>query len=90
MKDVQPIIEEDGFWGFLVYAWIGNRERTNQLAAEVDQHPAGALALTILATSCACGAPWDMSATPNFAATVKESGLPWPPASPLNFPLKEW
>jgi len=90
MPGVQQIVDENGFWDLLIHAWIGDRQRANQMAAEVDQHPAGALALTLLATWCACGAPWDMSATPNFAATVEESGLPWPPVSPIKFPLKDW
>ena len=90
VAEAQQTIDESGFWDLLIHAWIGDRERSNQMAAEVDQHPAGALALTLLATLCACGAPWDMSATPNYAATVEEAGLPWPPASPIKFPLKDW
>jgi len=46
--------------------------------------------LTLVATWCACGASWELSATPNYAATIKAAGLPWPPASPINFPLKGW
>ena len=39
---------------------------------------------------CGCGAPWDLEATPNFAAEVEEGDLPWPPRSPMSFPLKDW
>jgi len=56
----------------------------------VDQHAFGSVALTLLTYWCACGAPWDITATPNFAAQIEESGLPWPPASPIRFPLKNW
>ena len=31
-----------------------------------------------------------LDATPNFAAKLNESNLPWPPASPMKFPLKDW
>lgn len=36
------------------------------------------------------GAPWDLEATPNLAALITDAGLDWPPASPINFPLKDW
>jgi hypothetical protein len=39
---------------------------------------------------CYCGAPFDLEATPNFAAKLKEAGLQWPPPSPIKFPLKTW
>jgi hypothetical protein len=39
---------------------------------------------------CACGAPWDLEATPNFAALASEGNLTWPPASPMPLPLKDW
>jgi len=81
---------ENGFWHRLAVAWKGDRTEANRLAAETDRHVFGPAALTLLSYWCACGAPWDLSATPNFAAALEESGLPWPPASPINFPLKDW
>ena len=39
---------------------------------------------------CLCGEGWDLDVTPNFAAKIEASGLPWPPASPIKFPLKNW
>jgi hypothetical protein len=39
---------------------------------------------------CTCGAPFDLEATPVFAQMLARSGLPWPPAKPINFPLKDW
>ena len=40
--------------------------------------------------SCMCGAPWDLEYTPNFARLLEDAELPWPPASPINWPLKDW
>ncbi len=90
MAEMKQNAEENGFPELLAHAWTGDREFTNQMAAKVDQHPAGPLSLTLLALWCACGAPWELSATPNFAATLEEANLPWPPASPIEFPMKDW
>ena len=73
-----------------MYAWTGDRENANRLAAEFDRHPFGHLALSISVLHCECGAPWNLSSTPVFAAKIAESGLHWPPSSPLTFPLKDW
>lgn len=81
---------QNGFWRVLSTAWRGDREGANRLAAEVDQAAFGPIALTLLTYWCACGAPFDLSATPNFAATLEGSGFPWPPAKPVDFPLKTW
>jgi len=90
LAEMKQKAEKDGRWEFLVHTWTGDREFSNQMAAKVDQHPAGPLSLTLLVLWCACGAPWDLSATPNFAATLEEANLPWPPASPIKFPMKDW
>jgi len=90
LAEMEQKAEKNGRQEFLVHAWTGDREFTNQMAAKVDQHPAGPLSLTLMALWCVCGAPWDLSATPNFAATLKEADLPWPPASPIKFPMKDW
>jgi len=79
-----------GFFQILIHAWAGDLETANRVAAQIDQHPAGPLALTLLTYWCACGAPWEISNTPVYAATIKEAGLPWPPVSPIKFPLKDW
>jgi TolB-like protein len=78
-------------WNVLaMYAWIGDRENANRLAADFDRHPFGHIALSISVLVCECGAPWDLSATPVFATKIAESGLQWPPLSPMTFPLKDW
>ena len=72
------------------YAWTGNIEQANQLAATMDSHPFAGPALSTVLIWCACGAPWDLAATPNFARLVEVGGFDWPPPSPIRFPLKTW
>jgi tetratricopeptide (TPR) repeat protein len=72
------------------YAIIGDRERANQIAAEIDARPLGFLILVDLAGGCRCGAPFDLEVTPNFARFVEEADLMWPPRSPTEWPLKTW
>ncbi len=72
------------------FALSGQRDKANQRAAELDSRPHGHISLMIIATACNCGAPFDLEATPNFARLVKEANLPWPPDSPVNWPLKDW
>ena len=79
-----------GFWMPIYYAWSGDRDNANQRAAEIDSHPFGSQSLLLVTYWCACGAPWDLEATPNFAARVEEAGIPWPPVSPITFPMKDW
>jgi TolB-like protein len=79
-----------GFFRLLGQTLMGNRAEANRLAGEVDQHSYGYVALPLLIYRCACGAPWDLSATPNFAALIEEYKAPWPPVSPINYPLKDW
>ena len=33
---------------------------------------------------------FDLEATPNFAKLIEDADLPWPPASPIEWPLKDW
>jgi len=80
---------EDFNW-VLFYAWSGDRGKANQTAARIDAHAFGSPSLTTILLWCLCGAPWDLSSTPHFAADIEESGLSWPPQSPINFPLKNW
>ncbi len=68
----------------------GNRELANQMARNLDARPYGFVRLSTAATMCMCGAPFDLEATPNFARRIAEAELPWPPASPIDWPLKDW
>jgi TolB-like protein len=69
---------------------LGERELANALAAEIDALPYGYLTLAGIPQACLCGAPWDLEVTPNFAKRLEEGDLPWPPASPIDWPLKDW
>jgi len=77
-------------WLIMVAAWGGYREEANRAAAAMDQHHFGSVALSQLSQWCACGLPFDLEATPNFAAKLEQSGLPWPPVSIMEYPLKDW
>lgn len=68
----------------------GSRNEANRLAGLIDRRPFGYLALMQAIYYCFCGAPFDLEATPVFASMLSESGLPWPPAKPIDFPLKDW
>ena len=68
----------------------GNRNEANRLARLVDSRPAGYIALMMTILRCSCGAPFDLEATPDFAARLSESGLQWPPPTTVHFPLKDW
>ncbi len=81
---------ENGWNTLAMYAWTGDRENANRLAADFDQHPFGHIALSISVLVCECGEPWNLSATPVFAAKIAESGLQWPPRSPITSPFKDW
>jgi len=78
------------FWESIYYAWVGDRENANRLAAKIDEHPFGSQSLLLVVYWCACGAPFDLEVTPNYAARAETAGMPWPPASPITFPLKDW
>jgi adenylate cyclase len=78
------------FWESIYFAWIGDRENANRRAAKIDEHPFGSQSLLLLVYWCACGAPFDLEVTPNYAARIEAAGMPWPPYSPITFPLKDW
>ncbi len=80
----------DPFWDLELYAWSGQRDAANRRAAVIDENPFGPFVLVQLIHWCACGAPWDLEATPNFEARIKDYNMPWPPPSPMKFPLKDW
>jgi adenylate cyclase len=81
--------EEERYFNLIFRAWLGQSQRANEMAAIVDQHAFGSPALLTVTLWCACGSPFDLSATPNLLADIRESGLLWPPASPIRFPLRE-
>jgi len=78
------------FFDIIINAWIGRQQAANQAATAIDEHFFGPQTLWQILHWCQCGAPWELEATPNFAAKIEEAKLPWPPKSPLNFPLKDW
>jgi TolB-like protein len=82
--------EDRAFWGLIHRAWAGQRDAANALASQVDQQPYGSQSLVLASYWCACGSPWDLDATPRFKARIEAAGLPWPPTSPIAFPLKDW
>ncbi len=68
----------------------GNRNEANRLAGLIDSRPFGYMSLMQAIYGCTCGAPFDLEAVPEFASRLSVSGLPWPPATPLDFPLKNY
>jgi TolB-like protein len=80
---------DDG-WSLVMEAQRGNRNEANRLARIMDARPFGHVSLLQSVFRCYCGAPFDLEAAPDFAARMAGSGLRWPPASPINFPLKHW
>ena len=85
----EPLSELRGFlMGYLAIA--GERQRANDIAAELDSEPFGYLELARAIHDCACGAPFDLEATPNFARRVDDAEFAWPPLSPFDWPLKGW
>ncbi len=72
------------------FAMAGERDIANEMAAEADSDPFGYLLLMIVPSNCMCGAPFDLEVTPNFAKLLDDANLPWPPDSPIDWPLKDW
>ncbi|MDH5323025.1 MAG: hypothetical protein OEW81_11495, partial [Gammaproteobacteria bacterium] len=68
----------------------GDRTGANAKAAAADARPLGFLNLATAVGSCNCGAPFDLEVAPNFARFLEEAELPWPPPSPIKWPLKDW
>ncbi len=73
-----------------IHAAMGDLERANELAAELDARPGGPMLLLITTVYCACGAPFDLEATPNFRERISESGLTWPRQTLIRYPAKDW
>jgi tetratricopeptide (TPR) repeat protein len=74
----------------MALAVAGDRQRANEIAAELDATRFGYLVLMRSVHSCHCGAPFDLEVTPNYAQLIEDGNLAWPPASPTNWPLKDW
>ena len=72
------------------FAVTGDRDAANKLAASLDAQPNSHLMLMVLVSICRCGAPWDLEVTPNYAKLIKDADFQWPPASPVEWPLKDW
>ena len=71
-------------------ALLGDRDAANRIAAEVDARAVGHMVLLLNTRNCFCGAPFDLEVTPNFARMLEDAALPWPPTSPIEWPLKTW
>jgi TolB-like protein len=80
----------DDYHSLIMEAMRGRRGEANRLAGRIDGRPFGYMALMQAVYYCLCGAPFDLEATPVYAAMLAESGLPWPPPKPVKFPLKDW
>jgi TolB-like protein len=83
-------MEEDRIISGVVLARAGKREDVNRIAAQFDAEPFGYLTLMQIPSLCECGPPWELEVTPNFERLLDDAGLPWPPDSPINWPLKDW
>lgn len=79
----------DDWSALIINAIAGRREEANAAAARIDARPLGSVSLVDAIMGCGCGAPFDLDATPNFAARLEGSGLAWPPTYDLGFPLME-
>ena len=82
--------EDRGYGAAIAYAAMGDREATNRVAAYIDGQPGGPALLVSIASSCLCGAPFDLEATPNLARLLQEADTTWPPPTIINFPEKDW
>ena len=80
----------DDFSSLMLEAVRGQRNEANRLAGLIDRRPFGHMVLMDAIYRCTCGAPFDLEATPVFAKMLAGSGLSWPPAKPIDFPLKDW
>ena len=74
----------------MLHAVLGEREEANAVARQLDNQPFGYLQLGRSMGDCVCGAPFDLEATPDYAARIQQAGFPWPPAEFIDYPLKDW
>lgn len=66
-------------------ALSGNRAEADRRDAIIDAQPAGPFALVVATAACLCGAPFELSATPQLRAWLAESGLHWPPTTTIPY-----
>jgi TolB-like protein len=71
-------------------AAVGDRDRANQIAAQIDSQPGGVVALTLSVWACFCGATFDLEVAPNYKARIEEADFPWPPPTRIDYPAKDW
>ena len=80
----------DDLFSLVLNAQQGKHNEANRLTGLIDQRPFGYMILLQAIYYCACGAPFDLEAAPEFASLFSKSDLPWPPGRPIDFPLKDW
>ena len=73
-----------------MYTVMGDRDKANELAAQLDAAPLGFLTLLVTQSFCLCGAAFDLEYTPSFARLIDEGNFAWPPPSIIKWPLKDW
>ena len=86
LESYEPGVEDSDL---AAIAASGNRDLANEIAHRIDTQPYGYLRLMTAVMTCYCGAPFDLEATPDFARRLEEAELPWPPTSPIDWPLKD-
>ena len=89
LEDYEPLVRTR-FPLMTAFAVAGKRDRANAVAAEIDATPFGYLQFNFAIHNCMCGAPFDLEVAPNYSKLIEEAELPWPPLSPMNWPLKDW
>ncbi len=89
-ESLRPALEHNPDRLLVAAAVFGDRAAANAAAAEIDRLPLGGMILVRATNRCYCGALFDLEATPNFAQRLDEGSLPWPPPSPIDWPLKDW
>ena len=82
--------DADDLSTLVVAAVIGDREKANEAAAQIDSHAGSVVALSTAIFTCFCGAPFDLDATPNYKAHVDQAGFSWPPPKRIDYPAKTW
>jgi TolB-like protein len=73
-----------------IHAAIGDRFFNDTATTEIYTRPGGPMLLLLTTVYCACGAPFDLEATPNFQERISESGTKWPPKTLVRYPAKDW
>lgn len=89
LPSIEEISEASPFNAVRMLSVSGYQKEADDWAARIDAAPAGPSVLQIIVDECGCGAPFDISRTPNFRARLDELGAKWPPKSPINWPLKK-